>query len=126
MRHQQAAALRILTGVGSFCPGGGVVGIPGVEEAMAALLEPAVEEVSRGDVVGRDEKRIRGIEQLYRCTVLVDNTLRRATAYGERIGSGEAVALVLHDKRAAMFDEVFEAGLFGGQFGTDGVGADAQ
>ena len=56
MRDDEAATLGILAWVGGFGEGG-VVGIPGIEEAMAALFEPAIE-VGGGDFVGSGEERV--------------------------------------------------------------------
>ena len=60
MRDQQAAALGVLAGIGGFSEGD-VTGIPAVEEAVAALFEPSVE-IGGGNLVGRGEERVRGIE----------------------------------------------------------------
>ena len=122
MGDNQAAALRILAWVGGFGESG-VARIPRIEEGVAALLDPAIE-VGGGDLVGEIQQRVGGIEQLDR-RLLVDNALGQAAAHGERKRGREGVALILDDERAAVADEFFEAGLDPGEFGTDGVGADA-
>jgi hypothetical protein len=50
MGDEQAATLRVLTGIGGLSESG-VGGVPGIEKGVAALLDPAVE-VGGGDGVG--------------------------------------------------------------------------
>ena len=83
MGDQQAAALRVLAGVGGLGQRG-VGGVPGVEEGVAALLDPAVK-VGGGDGVGRGEQGIGRIEQLDG-RLLVDDALRRSGP--SRAGTG--------------------------------------
>ena len=62
MSDKQAAALRVLAGIGGFSERG-VAGIPVIEEAVAAFFEPTGE-IGCGDSIGHGEKRVGGIEQL--------------------------------------------------------------
>ena len=85
MSDDQAAALRILAGVGGFGERG-VTGVPRFEEGVAALLDPAIE-VGGGDLVGEFEQRIGGVEQLDG-RLLVDDAFREAAAIESGSGAG--------------------------------------
>src|SRR5580698_9114299 len=112
MGYDQAAALWVLAGVGGFGEGG-EGRVPGFEEGVAALFDPAVE-VGGGDGVGSGEERVAGVEELDGSGV-VDDAL--GAAQGERDGSGEVIALVLDDEGSAAAHEVVEAWLGGGESG---------
>ena len=107
MGHEQAAALRVLAGIGRLGERR-VRRVPCIEEGVAALFDPAVE-VGCGDGVGRGEQRIRGVEQLDR-RLLIDHALGvRPIESGN--GAGKLAALVLDDQRSAAADELVEARL---------------
>src|ERR1035437_3365715 len=110
MGDQQTAALRVLSGVGGLSERG-IAGVPGIEEGMAALLDPAFK-VGLGDGVGRGEQGIGWVEELDG-SLLVDDALRGA-AHGERKRGREVAALVLDDEGSAAMDKVVQPRLGGG------------
>jgi len=121
MGDEEATALGILAGVSGFSEGD-IAGVPMVREAVAPLLDPAVE-VGGGDGVGPVEQGVGGRKDLDG-GLLVDDALGHA-AHGERQGGGEVAALVLDDERAAGADKAVEAFLVGGELRASGVCADA-
>ena len=104
---------------------GGVVVVPGSEEAVAALCDPVVE-VGGGDLVGGGEEGIRRGEELDGGR-LVDYFFTAAEGEGVGgVGRSEVGGLVLDEDVAAVAGEV-EEGLRGSavEVGVCGVGADA-
>ena len=104
----------------------GVVGVEGVQEAVASFFYPAVE-VGWGDLVGCGEEGVGGGEKLDGGG-LVDYLF--AGGEGEGIGGvfgGEVGALVLDEDIAAVACEV-QKGMGEGsmEFGVGGVGSDAK
>ncbi len=104
---------------------GGVVRVPGVEEAVAALFDPVVE-VGGGDLVGGGEERRVGVENLDGGGFVDDALVVVGEGVGG-VGGGELGGLVLDDDVAAVAGEV-EQGLGGRavEVGVGVVGADAE
>ena len=105
--------------------GGFVMGVPGIEEAVAALFDPVVE-VGCGDLVGPAEEWVVGVED-FGFAVLFDDTFCSC----ERQGVGAVVvivlgALVLDDDGATVADVLEETVVGGLELGACGVGADAE
>ena len=89
---------------------------------MAAFFEPSIE-IGGGDWIGPGEECARGIEELD-WVLLIDDALGEA-AHGDGQRRGKRVALVLHDDRSALLNEMLETGFGGGERGTRGVSANA-
>jgi len=105
---------------------GGVVVVPGSEEAVAALCDPVVE-VGGGDLVGGGEEGTGGGEELDGGGFVYDFFGAADVEGVGGVGGGEVGALVLDQDVAAVAGEC-EEGLGGGAVavGVGGVGADAE
>ena len=106
---------------------GGVVGVPGAQEAVAALLDPVVE-VGGGDAVGGGEEGVGGGEELDGVGFVYN--LFGVAAKGEGIGgvSGCELRGLELDEDVAAVAGVVEEGLSGRavKVGVGGVGADTE